>query len=72
MVEDAGGYALLLSSSRLAQSVFICDEIFTPEDDGFHLAPGETRRVRLFGPAGAKPCGEVRALNGLSPVSYAA
>jgi len=67
-------WSLVLSTQRLAQSVEIVDAGWRPERSWFHLAPGEPRRVRLRPRAGASaaPTGEVRAVNAIDRVSYAA
>jgi beta-mannosidase len=74
-VRDGEDWLLELRTDRLAQSVQVQDARFRPEDDGFHLAPGRKRRVRLLrrsgADAGATPAGEVRAF-GASAVRYAA
>jgi beta-mannosidase len=57
---------LNLTTQRLAQSVHITDEIYTPEDNWFHLAPGHTRRIALSprSPTDAAPSGRIAAVNG--------
>ncbi len=42
-----------LSTQQLAQSVHLDFEHFRPEDDWFHLAPGRTKRIRLYPREGA-------------------
>lgn len=67
-------WSLVLSTRRFAQSVEIIDPGWRPEQNWFHLAPGEPRRVRLRqrpGVSGA-PAGEVRAVNASDRASYAA
>ncbi|MFE0016680.1 glycoside hydrolase family 2 protein [Mesorhizobium sp. NPDC059054] len=62
--EDEGGWSLALCVDRLAQSVHIDAPGFRPSDNWFHLAPGETKVVRLVALGnGGKPSGEVSALN---------
>ena len=72
VVRDEAGYALALSTTRLAQSIHIADANWRGEQDWFHLPPGQRRIVRLIprGDASPPPRGEVRALNGVSPVSF--
>jgi beta-mannosidase len=67
---------LVLTSDRLAWRVHVDDHICLPEQDWFHLAPGETRRIRLKHEAGesaaggVSPKGEVTALNARAPIRY--
>ena len=70
--QDGDGYVLELSTHRLAQSVHIADPHWRGAQDWFHLPPGSTRRIRLIArdASGVAPQGHVRALNGLSHVSY--
>jgi beta-mannosidase len=65
------GYALEISTQRLAQSVHIRDPHFEPDDNWLHLPPGATRRISLrrIDDTGALPAGVVAAVNGES-VSY--
>jgi beta-mannosidase len=67
-----GRWWLELATSRLARWVHIVDPDFLADDDWFHLAPGQTRRVRLTPrhPQARTPSGEVRALNAFQPVTY--
>jgi len=71
---EGDNWWLVLSTQRLAQSVEIVDAGWRPEQSWFHLAPGEPRRVRLRPRSGtsAAPAGEVRAVNAIDRVSYAA
>ncbi|MBB3014733.1 hypothetical protein [Cupriavidus alkaliphilus] len=52
------------------------DHAFLPEQDGLHLGPGETRRIRLMhesgaaAPAGAIPSGEIYAIDAERPARY--
>ncbi|WP_255608898.1 glycoside hydrolase family 2 protein [Methylosinus sp. Sm6] len=66
LVEDAQGYALILSCEAVAQSVEIEADDFRPADNWLHLAPGAARRIALLPRrAGARgPQGAVSALNG--------
>lgn len=70
---DGEGWNLILSTQRFAQSVEIVDPHWRPEQNWFHLTPGEPRRVRLLRRAGAEagPAGEVTAVNATERVSYA-
>lgn len=62
--------ALSITTERLARFVTVDDRAFRPADEGFTLAPGETRSVRLV-PGGGQttPGGTVAALNS-HPVPY--
>jgi beta-mannosidase len=66
VTEIDGHWVLQLATDRLAQSVGIDAEGFRAEDNGFHLAPGEPRQIRLIPltgtVSGQKPTGEIRAL----------
>lgn len=67
LVEDE---TLVISTERLARFVTIDDDGFRADDEGFCLAPGETRRVRLIRRSGSEwPKGLVAALNSV-PVAY--
>lgn len=61
IVEDAGHWAVDLSTDRFAQSVHIDIPGYRPVDDWFHLAPGIQRRIRLMPIAAdaGEPQGEV-------------
>ena len=50
-----------MTTKRFAQHVAIDAPGFVPDDDNFHLAPGQARTVALHG-SGA-PSGTVSALN---------
>lgn len=66
-VGDSGPW-LHVRSERLAESVDIDLPGFQPEDNGFHLAPGQSRRIALRPLAQRRPGkarGHVSALNGL-------
>ncbi|TYC67376.1 glycoside hydrolase family 2 protein [Stappia sp. BW2] len=45
--DEAGNWSLMIAAKRFLQSVAVDVPGFEPEDNWFHLAPGETRRVRL-------------------------
>ncbi|EAV44806.1 beta-mannosidase protein [Roseibium aggregatum IAM 12614] len=45
--DEAGTWSLMIVARRFLQSVAVDVPGFEPEDNWFHLAPGETRRVRL-------------------------
>lgn len=66
LVQDEEGWSLLLSADRFAQSVSIESETHRAIDDWFHLAPGETKAVRLTKRAGTGtgvlPTGTIRTL----------
>jgi beta-mannosidase len=72
LVEGADGPALTLSCARFAQNVRIVCAGWDLEDNGFHLAPGGERSVRLRPRAGApaRPRGSVRALGDDKPVAF--
>ncbi len=63
---DAGGHFVDIQTDRFAQSVQIACGGFLPDDNWFHLAPGETRRVKLQALSaagqGGKPQGSVQSL----------
>lgn len=69
---NGDGYALALECRRVAQSVAIDIDGFVPEDNYFHLAPGERRMIalRATGEAPGKPSGAVAALNSAAAVSF--
>ncbi len=62
---------LIIASERLARFVSIDDESRCPADEGFSLAPGETRTVPLRGSPATPARGIVAALNS-HPVAYGA
>ncbi|MEP6899793.1 MAG: glycoside hydrolase family 2 protein, partial [Rhodanobacter sp.] len=57
---------LEVSARRYAQSVTISASGFVPDDNGFHLAPGQTRTIvlRAHAPSPSSARGTVSALNG--------
>lgn len=59
-----------LTTNQFAQSVHLDFEHFRPEDDWFHLAPGRTKRIRLYPREGAdqsrRPEGTLRHLGSRS------
>ncbi|NKN39727.1 glycoside hydrolase family 2 protein [Agrobacterium sp. a22-2] len=63
LVEDNGLWCIDLISDGFAQSVHVDLEAYRAEDDWFHMAPGQTRRLRLLPRDGAaasqKPAGEI-------------
>jgi len=71
-----GGWWLTVGTRRFARWVHVDDHAFQPEQDWFHLGPGESRRIRLMHdghtgtPSGAIPSGEIHAVNADRPVSY--
>lgn len=69
---DDAGWAVRLSTRRLARGVHFEDAGFRARDEWFHLAPGEERMVRLQprGEPGELPDGEIHALNGLAPLRF--
>jgi beta-mannosidase len=67
------GDVLTVASPRFAQFVTIEVAGAVPEDNGFHLAPGQTRAIRLRGdlaPAGRIVRGTVAALNAQTRVHF--
>ncbi|KJK25228.1 glycoside hydrolase [Burkholderiaceae bacterium 16] len=72
----AGEWWLTISTQRFARWVHIEDHVFQPAQDWFHLAPGESRRIRLMHEGGSHalgaliPSGEIHAINADRPVSY--
>lgn len=74
LASDGDGWILTLGASGLARSVQIEDEHFQAADHGFHLIPGERRRVRLMPAARGTflPSGVVFSGDGRNAVRYAA
>jgi beta-mannosidase len=66
VAEDGGEFWLELSTDIFAQSVSIKCAGYRPSDNGFHLAPGAIRRIRLaaFPDAAGRPGGTIRSLGG--------
>ncbi|CDZ51311.1 glycosyl hydrolase 2 galactose-binding domain-containing protein [Neorhizobium galegae] len=64
--EDGGEFWLELSTDIFAQSVSIECAGYRPSDNGFHLAPGAIRRIRLAAlpDAAGRPGGTIRSLGG--------
>ncbi|MEO6338410.1 MAG: glycoside hydrolase family 2 protein, partial [Caulobacteraceae bacterium] len=66
--QDDGGWALILNSDRLAESIHVADAAFRAEDDWFHLTPGRDVRIRLrrrrSAPHDAQPHGEISSPGG--------
>lgn len=58
---DAEGWLVAIRATRFAPCIQIEVQHHHAEDEGFHLLPGEQRRVRLLsaGTAGGRPAGEV-------------
>ena len=69
LLEGEGGYALEISTDRLAHNVEIDVPGFEPEDNWFHLAPAKPRLVPLRGGEG-RPAGEIRLAGGKSVVRF--
>jgi beta-mannosidase len=58
-----GGIAVSVSARTFAQSVHFDADVYVAEDEYFHLAPGETRTVRLVAsPGAAQPIKRVGVL----------
>ena len=71
LIEDGEGPAVAVATRRFAQSVRIMREGWRPADNGFHLAPGVTRRVALtaIGNTTVESRCVVSALNGTDVVT---
>jgi beta-mannosidase len=68
----ASGYAINLKVDRFAHAVAIDAEGFVPEDNYFHLEPGDPRRIVLRAEASGRPLrGRVSAMNGTASISLA-
>jgi beta-mannosidase len=68
----ATGYALSVETDRFAHAVAIDADGFVPDDNFFHLEPGEARRLTLHAERpGARLHGTVSALNGAGTVTLA-
>jgi beta-mannosidase len=72
VLRDERGWMLEVMAQRLARWVHVEDASFAAEDDWFHLAPGELRRLRLLGDPARRPSGSVLALNATRSVRYTA
>jgi beta-mannosidase len=72
LMRDEQGWMLKLSAARLATCVQVEDAHFRAEDEGFHIAPGEERMVRLLAvdDSGVAPAGEVFAGLGGTSTGY--
>ncbi|MBB4066388.1 glycoside hydrolase family 2 protein [Gellertiella hungarica] len=74
LVRDEEGWSLRLAANRLAQSVHVECDLYRADDDWFHLAPGETRAVRLSPRAGtdgqALPSGTVHQLGSAAVTAF--
>ncbi|MCX8254185.1 Beta-mannosidase [Beijerinckiaceae bacterium RH AL1] len=66
------GAVLVLRTRRLAQSIRLVVDGYRPEDNYFHLAPGEGRRIALapLGDAAVRPTRRAEPLNGLTPAIF--
>ncbi|MCQ1837865.1 glycoside hydrolase family 2 protein [Neorhizobium galegae] len=66
VAEGDGEFWLELSTDIFAQSVSIECAGYRPSDNGFHLAPGAIRRIRLAAlpDAAGRPGGTIRSLGG--------
>ncbi len=69
---DGHGWALSLRTRRFAQSVRLIVDGYRPDDNYFHVAPGDVRRIALTPLDGAiaRPSGCAEALNGLTPATF--
>ena len=70
---EGDGWALALRTRRLAQSVRLFVDGYRPDDNYFHLAPGDRRRIALTpleGATAARPSGCAEALNGLTSATF--
>jgi beta-mannosidase len=71
--QDAHGtWHLRVTAGGFAQFVAIDDDCCVPEDDHFHLWPGQARDVAMTCRDGRAPFGTVRALNANTSVQYRA
>jgi beta-mannosidase len=66
------GWQLVLNCRRAAYHVDIRDEVYRPEENGFHLMPGSEKIVRLNGPVTGAPSGTVSAVNADREIAYQA
>jgi beta-mannosidase len=65
----ADGYVVTVGADRFAHAVAIDAEGFEPDDNYFHLEPGQERQIVLHATAPDLPLrGSVRALNGAAAV----
>src|SRR5690606_16249956 len=64
------GWQIALGCRRAAYHVDIRDEVLRPSENGFHLAPGRERVVRLLGSPDIVPAGIVTALNADVAATY--
>jgi beta-mannosidase len=63
-----GAWSLAVSTSLFAHYVCVETPGFRPEDSWFHLAPGASRTIGLYGPdRERRPSGSLRALNCTKP-----
>lgn len=72
LIEIDGAPALALACRRLAQNVRIDCPGWTPDENGFHLAPGAERQVRLTRarPDAPPPRGAVSSLGDARPAAF--
>jgi beta-mannosidase len=72
LVSDGTGWALRIRAACLAPCIQIEDAHYRAEDEGFNLAPGEERMVRLLKDSGPEviPAGKVFSGIAVSGVSY--
>jgi beta-mannosidase len=72
-LERAGEeWNLILLAGQLARRVHIVDDAFDPDDNWFHLVPGQEKRVTLHprGVGNALPSGTIRAINSRLVTNY--
>ncbi len=68
---DDLGWKLCLACEKFIQSIHLFDPRCWPDDDWFHLAPGQVKTVRLSAREGtAKPSGQVLGLGGVVLATY--
>ncbi|UXS02449.1 glycoside hydrolase family 2 protein [Agrobacterium tumefaciens] len=68
-----GTWWLEIETDRLAQSVHIAAEGYSPSDNWFHLAPGEAKRIELRADVdadAAEPTGEIMSLGSSRRFSF--
>jgi beta-mannosidase len=67
-----GGYTINMKVDRFAYAVAIEAEGFVPDDNYFHLEPGDQRQIVLRADVPGRPLrGRVSALNGTASISLA-
>lgn len=72
VTEDEGEFWLEISTDIFAQTVNIECDNYCASDNGFHLAPGAIRRIRLaaLSKTAERPAGMIRSLGGDRSVRF--